>query len=61
MLASFTVEVHENGVVIIPIGLGAGNSIVYETKNIELALLEMYHRCTNWDVGDHVKVIKKSS
>ena len=60
MLASFTVEVHENGVVIIPIGLGAGNSIVYETKNIELALLEMYRRCTNWDVGDKIKIEKRT-
>lgn len=57
MVDSFSVEVHENGVVIIPTRLGAGQSRVFDRNHLEDALLEMYRHCTSWNVGDRIKII----
>ena len=57
----FSVDVHENGVVLTPIGLGSGPSKVFEKDHIEDALLEMYRLCSDWNVGDRIKIERKSS
>lgn len=59
-MVKFAVEVHENGVVVTPIGLGSGPSKVFEKDHIEDALLEMYHMCSDWKVGDRIKIVKSS-
>lgn len=60
-MTRFSVDVHENGIVLTPIGHGAGPSRVFEKEHIEDALLEMYHLCSDWKVGDTVKIEHKSS
>lgn len=60
-MTRFSVDVHENGIVLTPIGLGSGPSKVFEKEHIEDALLEMYHLCAEWKVGDRVKIEHKSS
>lgn len=57
----FSVDVHENGVVITPMGLGSGPSKVFEKEHIEDALLEIYHLCFNWKVGDRIKIVRKTT
>jgi hypothetical protein len=54
-MGSFKVEVYGNGVVIIPLNLG-GQAKVFEKDHCEKALLEMYHNCFKWEVGDKIKV-----
>ena len=56
MITKFSVEVHENGVVIIPIGLGSGPSKVFDNNHIEEALTEMYCLSYDFKVGDRVEI-----
>ena len=57
MSKCFSVEVHENGIVIsADIASGIMRSRVYENRNIEAALTEMYKRCTGWTGGGRVEV-----
>ena len=60
-MVRFSVDVHENGVVLATIGLGSGSSKVFEKDRIEDALLEMYRMCSDWEVGDKIKIERKSS
>ena len=60
-MVKFSVDVHENGIVLTPIGLGSDPSKVFVKDYIEDALLEMYHLCSDWKVGDRIKIERKSS
>ena len=59
MVAELSVVIHENGLVITPIGFGCGTeSRVYEKKNIEEALLDLYSRCCGWRAGTKIIIQK---
>lgn len=60
MIRSFDIEVHQNGIVIIPHGFGAArDSKVYTRDQMEDALLNIYRLCSEWKYGDRVKLIRE--
>ena len=58
MKSNFEVQVHENGVVVIP-NCFSGGSKVFDENHIEDALNEMYRHCVNdWENAAVVKIVE---
>jgi hypothetical protein len=54
-----TIHIYYNGITISGGGTGTLHDLVFTDKQVEEALLEIYHRCFKWEVGDKITLKRR--